>query len=262
MSVLGMVFAKSMTIQMQVGVHTPMIRAIEKMLRQPGVITVDKFLIMTGGPDWPVPVFCGMLRLSIFWNAVFLNLPAIAFIVPCVIAGALQTDKSWASVTSLIVILTALVQMLFSIACGLAVAREAERSADELAVPKPEHEPLIKACALAEEQNEIYRELTKWSRLEVFRKVLLVSATWAEQLVCFIFTISSSECFQNFEIGSDVNASFEMGGLDGNVLYLIKWWYGCAALILSGLGILAFIAYKLINKFDAGSFNQKSTPKE
>lgn len=77
--------ASSDYVRATVGVQKPMIRAIEVVLRQPG-INFGKSSILCGGPDWPTSVLCGLLRCSLLQIEIG-TFPIILFIAPCVCTG-------------------------------------------------------------------------------------------------------------------------------------------------------------------------------
>ena len=55
------------------------------MLSKPG-LSVAKVTILTGGPDWPTSVFCGILRVPIS-QTLLGTLPVTFLILPTVLAG-------------------------------------------------------------------------------------------------------------------------------------------------------------------------------
>merc|ERR1719502_217369 len=63
-SSVGRVLGTSATVRRLVGVHTIEIRALEIVLREPG-LSVPKTCLLLGVPNWPVAVLCGMLRVSV-----------------------------------------------------------------------------------------------------------------------------------------------------------------------------------------------------
>lgn len=84
--------ASSPMILQQVGVNKPFIRAIEVVIRQPGM-SGGKCAILCGGPDWPTSVLCGLLKLNV-WKIMYGTLPIVVFIFPMVCTGAFMLKDS------------------------------------------------------------------------------------------------------------------------------------------------------------------------
>merc|ERR1719301_72457 len=61
---IGIPLASSVSVRRLVGVNTVEIRAIEKIISEP-TFTLPKMYILVGGPDWPIAVLAGILRLSV-----------------------------------------------------------------------------------------------------------------------------------------------------------------------------------------------------
>merc|ERR1740138_1609322 len=89
-------------------VNKPMMRAIELILRAPG-LRFNKVVILCGGPDWPTSVLTGILRLNVF-QMLLGTLPIIVLIVPCVLAGACLLIPELALLSTAIGMLAVLAQ--------------------------------------------------------------------------------------------------------------------------------------------------------
>ena len=61
---IGELLGKKVSIKYMVGVHKVSIRAIEMILKRPG-LNKAKVAILIGGPDWPTSVLTGILGLSL-----------------------------------------------------------------------------------------------------------------------------------------------------------------------------------------------------
>merc|ERR1719478_585635 len=103
---IGEGFGRYLYIQQLVGVHTTTIRAIEKILRKPG-LGIRKVVILIGGPDWPTSVLTGILRLSLP-QMLLGTLPVICIQVPCVLAGASLSEETLRDMSALVVMMTAM----------------------------------------------------------------------------------------------------------------------------------------------------------
>eukprot|EP01052_Picozoa_sp_SAG31_P054917 SAG31_NODE_14875_length_782_cov_1.446559_2_plen_126_part_01 len=62
---IGENLGKSLFVRKTIGVNKSGIRAFQKVLEAPG-LDWRKVMILVGGPDWPVSVLTGILRLNVF----------------------------------------------------------------------------------------------------------------------------------------------------------------------------------------------------
>ncbi len=97
-----------------------MIRAIEVVLRQPG-LSMGKCAILCGGPDWPTSVLCGILRCPIS-QILIGTAPIFFFVVPTVCTGAFkrETEKIFLTLTSLFLMLSVLFSCVFGVSAAFA----------------------------------------------------------------------------------------------------------------------------------------------
>jgi membrane protein DedA with SNARE-associated domain len=86
---IGACLGSSIKIQQLIGVDQVPTRAIEKLLNQRG-LRPSKVAILMGGPDWPVSVTCGILRVNIP-QMLLGTLPVVVISTPCVMAGSFLT---------------------------------------------------------------------------------------------------------------------------------------------------------------------------
>ncbi|CAE8688484.1 unnamed protein product, partial [Polarella glacialis] len=89
---IGGLLGRNLKIRCQVGVNKPFIRAIEAVLRRPG-LSMGKVAILCGGPDWPTSVLAGVLKLSLF-ECELGTMPIIVFITPCSLSGSYYLKSS------------------------------------------------------------------------------------------------------------------------------------------------------------------------
>ena len=77
---------KYVSVRSAVGINTDLMRAINVMMRQPGM-TRGKVATLAGGPDWPTSVLMGILgqRLA---PMVLGTTPVILLVAPLTAAGA------------------------------------------------------------------------------------------------------------------------------------------------------------------------------
>eukprot|EP00913_Durusdinium_trenchii_P028875 g27073.t1 len=92
--VIGELLGNRQSIRHACGVHRPFMRAIEQVLRRPGM-SFGKCMILCGGPDWPTSVLAGILRLSLVQCTIG-TLPVILSLIPLALTGSfyLRRDES------------------------------------------------------------------------------------------------------------------------------------------------------------------------
>ena len=83
---IGERMSGSVAVRKAVGVNSLSIRAIRLILESPGM-DKRKVFILCGGPDWPISVLTGILRLPLS-EMLKGSLPVVFLVGPCVCAGA------------------------------------------------------------------------------------------------------------------------------------------------------------------------------
>merc|ERR1719502_452196 len=78
---IGEYMGDQVEVKRLVGVNSITIRAIDKILRRPGV-DIGKVCILAGGPDWPTAVLCGILKLR-WWDVIVASIPVYLVVLPC-----------------------------------------------------------------------------------------------------------------------------------------------------------------------------------
>jgi len=153
---IGECLGKNLTIRATVGVHKPMIRAIEIVLRRPG-LPFGKVAILCGGPDWPTSVLAGVLRLSLF-QMLMGTLPVIFSLAPGSLTGSFslkKDDELYSKLSTLMLLLTILFSALFWVGMSWAVQGEFDYRSEEISTPREADIELLwldhKAAIIAEE---------------------------------------------------------------------------------------------------------------
>jgi len=240
---IGEQFGKYLYIQQLVGVHTSTIRALQEILRRPG-LSKEKVIILCGGPDWPTSVMTGILKLSLP-EMLLGTLPVVSIQVPCVLAGASLTEASLRDFSSLIVMLVGVSQGGMMLLAAMFIARENERNFAELSKPLPQHKELIAKCDEVKKAKLVYVKSTAWKRLRWFQKTPLVLSMCFMFATCWASFFMGSSCFRKFEIGNRIDDSYENGGLRGNTLNLVTFPLGVMVLGSMLLGIVIYTMYAI-----------------
>jgi len=249
--VIGEGFGRYLYVQQLVGVHTISIKAIEKILRRPG-LGLAKVSILCAGPDWPTSVLTGILKLSLP-QMLFGTLPGVCLIGPCVIAGAALLRSDMKSFSPMITAAAGAIQGGAGLWALLCIAKEAEQSHEELSAPRPEHAELIAKAEQASKGALAYKEATRWERLATVEKVCLVIATLLLLGTSWAMFMTGSVSFNKFEIGNQIDDDIALGGLAGDPLNLIRnsdgdFLYGAYLLVAFVVGVVFYQAYKFSGK--------------
>eukprot|EP00929_Paragymnodinium_shiwhaense_P060207 TRINITY_DN30092_c0_g1_i1.p1 TRINITY_DN30092_c0_g1~~TRINITY_DN30092_c0_g1_i1.p1 ORF type:complete len:887 (+),score=182.53 TRINITY_DN30092_c0_g1_i1:108-2768(+) len=218
--VIGECMGSGVYIRQLVGCHSVSIRAIEKILRKPG-LTVEKVCILCGGPDWPTSVLTGILRLDVVQMTIG-TLPCLLLIIPCVLGGASLTEKNLQSLSAMIITLVGLSQGGVMLSAMVFIAKEAERSNEELSAPRPEDAVLMERAKKEEELANRRKNATLWAHLSWMQRICLILASVPMLNICWVAFWWGSQCFRTFQIGDDIDASFDDGGLEGDVFNLVQ----------------------------------------
>eukprot|EP01062_Namystynia_karyoxenos_P015948 TRINITY_DN15827_c0_g1_i2.p1 TRINITY_DN15827_c0_g1~~TRINITY_DN15827_c0_g1_i2.p1 ORF type:complete len:1302 (+),score=384.34 TRINITY_DN15827_c0_g1_i2:132-4037(+) len=257
---IGERMSENLKVKSFVGINSMQIRAIRRILSQPGM-SKDKVAILVGGPDWPTSVLTGILRLQLL-QMLLGSCPILLPLGLTVMAGAcmLQTSKGalWGALTSIFQVLASMAQLFCTFAAVAAIERTAHECKQEI-MPPPEGQgpPDDADVKRLDDDQELFgaalRIATRWTRIPtMWRSVLLAaSGTAAASFMLFFFRASGESaegmfCFETVEVTTDIDEA----PLYGNWLKLVIWplgWLGLALLVLS------FILYKF---FRCWSVNQ------
>jgi hypothetical protein len=206
---IGEALGSFVKVQQQVGIHRPMMRTIEAVLRKPG-LSPGKVAILVGGPDWPTSVLCGILRLGLF-QIVIGTLPIVGFIAPLTLTGTLLAKASeggeegdtwvrWAALMSLfsLVMCAGLLAVV-----AWAMQDEYEKHRDEFTRPR---EKDIHLDWLDYRLEEIAKNCRiTWMDLPLHIKAVLLTGIIAILGSSHFILLAERVCFNKFDSSSDVS---------------------------------------------------------
>jgi len=192
------------SIRRAVGIHTAPIRAIENVLKQPG-LSVGKCMILCGGPDWPTSVLAGILRLSL-WQCLLGTCPIILSIVPMALTGSFYLKRNesevWLRTGNLMLFLTTLVSAVFLVGIGWAIQDEYDKRGDEINKPKEvfvELEWLDYRSRRAAEKCKV-----GWSDIPRFLKAWYTTGAVMATLAGHLLMWFTGRCFGTFQLTDDI----------------------------------------------------------
>eukprot|EP00931_Biecheleriopsis_adriatica_P078863 TRINITY_DN52280_c0_g1_i1.p1 TRINITY_DN52280_c0_g1~~TRINITY_DN52280_c0_g1_i1.p1 ORF type:complete len:903 (+),score=133.66 TRINITY_DN52280_c0_g1_i1:139-2847(+) len=202
---IGEVLGTSIRIRSQVGIHKPFIRAIESVLRKPG-LTIGKVSILCGGPDWPTSVLAGVLRLPLLEMEIG-TLPIIFFAGPCALVGAFYLKASesevWQRIGTLMLSITVLIAGTLQLMAAYAVQNELDRNNWQLTKPLEQN---IDLDWLDYRATEISKsKVIRWPDLPMALQVIVLLGAIGEVGIGQLFYWLSSICFGKFAVTDDIS---------------------------------------------------------
>lgn len=252
---IGEQLGSYITVRKLVSINSISIRAIKKILSEPGM-HISKVAILVGGPDWPTSVLTGILGLNVF-EMLLGSLPVMLLIIPTACAGGFQLKKAesetWSSVANVALAIAAFVQGVALAAALYYIDQVATLHHDELCDPAND-DLEVKALEAAEsERQEHYKHLTDWNRPKFpwLVKVLLVVSAFCAGFSTYTFYLFSEDCFQTFNVTDKISClrvesdrEYEYC-LSGNALNLVKplGWVATLVYTISLLGMYAFFKW-------------------
>lgn len=217
---IGYFMGKSVRIQQLIGVDKVFTRAIEEILKKPG-LSGGKVAILVGGPDWPTSVTCGILSMDML-QMVLGTLPVVVVVGPCVLAGAFlvranpKEHSQWNVLSHTALSAAALSNMVSCCVAAFIVLDTVSKRGAELAKPRPEHAVVAEMTLQGEHSARIYADASNWYHLTVPWRVLIGLAAALHLVAGFIFTMAAEHCFRDFSISSSIEED-----LDGNVFNVV-----------------------------------------
>mmetsp|Transcript_90205 Transcript_90205/g.160664 ORF Transcript_90205/g.160664 Transcript_90205/m.160664 type:complete len:746 (+) Transcript_90205:98-2335(+) len=247
MKMIGAPLSQSVTVKKMIGVHTDVMKAVRHVLGQP--FTLDKVCILTTGPDWPVSVLTGVLDMRLIPCLVG-SLPVIILIAPAVVSGAfmvrkggsLEADEMYASVASLSMVATVVIQgsafVLFCVRAGSMTERfKTELESGNWEVDPQEREVLeqIKKDELAAKQRDA---VVKWQYLPGWLQAMLLFGAVSLSVQMYMLLLPFLTPFVPFTVVDHIK------DLPGGTAWGVIKWPGWAAIGCWLFGILALSSFE------------------
>lgn len=248
---IGYFLGKSVRVQRAVGVDTVPTRAIEQILKRRG-FGFGKVAILVGGPDWPTSVTCGILQMSVP-QMLLGTLPVyFASIAPQTLVGAMLTEddlgndtKMWVVIQTVATGFAAIAQAAASGVAAYAVTQTVERHHEELSQFREDHQKVAELTQREAAFVSSLRSVSSWSALSWRRRVVISAAAGAQLVVVASFVLDyvvlNPVFFRKFEMTGDINGPLEDGGLEGNVLNIVRVPFGVGSLALLFVGVCLHI---------------------
>ena len=242
---IGEHLGKMLVVRKTIGVNSTGIRAFQKVLEQPG-LNWRKVMILVGGPDWPISVLTGILRLNV-WQMLLGSTPFYVMVAPVVLSGSfvlkLQASEGtpdaalWESGTLVIGSIAGLITGGMFVGCLAVVEWATQHYADEIAA-MPIDEEVREAEEESARKKAVYMRATAWKHVPSLQRLFLIGGACMMTASCVLFSFQGSKCFEAVKVSMDVYAS----PLCGSLIKLVKplGWVGIA---LQGGGLLCIFAF-------------------
>lgn len=242
---IGMPMSSSVSIRRLVGVNTVEIRAIEIILSEP-TITLPKMLILVGGPDWPVAVLCGILKLSVVQVMLGISPVLVQSVVPCVVSGALVyiagEDNTLKSLAEISLAIAGILQVVALLLAGYYIQEVIERDYEELKKPREQDKDVIQLAEEADAEQRVYDRETDWSTLPFLAASLLVLGLACLEVSIILLAgpwdgLFGVTCFKPFSLMSSVEKD-----LNGDPMSIVNpmGWVALAFFMTAVLMLTAF----------------------
>jgi len=209
-------------IRSQVGIRSPMMQAISRVLQRPGM-NKGKVFILCGGPDWPTSVLTGILKLNV-WQMLYGSLPIIFLIGPTVLAGAFMYRKadggSWGSAYTLVMAITVLVQAGPLAAATYISDKERQNNEAEIQqwlIDNPDPE-VDKIEIDVKHQAELRSKATQWHKIPAYIKLDLILGAIGQVACTYVFYAAGSQTFADIAVDTKISEP----PLNGKVLDFLK----------------------------------------
>eukprot|EP01052_Picozoa_sp_SAG31_P027189 SAG31_NODE_2523_length_5562_cov_4.427238_5_plen_394_part_00 len=185
---IGGLMGKKIGVRKAVGVNSLTIRAIKKILMEPGV-TQGKVAVLVGGPDWPTSVLTGILGAS-YRQMIIGSVPFVITIPITVLAGALQLKTAegpaMAAAAGTMLFVASLFQGMCLVWALVLIEGTASKFKEEL-MAEPMDTEVLELELEAKIATENYEAATEWSQLPIVIKGLLVlDALLMEISICLM----------------------------------------------------------------------------
>jgi len=244
---IGEQMSDSVAIRQAVAINSGPMRAAKLVLNDKQ-LTLAKVAFLSGGPDWPTSVLCGIMRVDTL-PIIIGTFPVIFIILLSVLTGACMYLKSlpemddgkaqypWAETGRTISIMAcAAVQICFMAGAAIVIERtmsERKEELEQLGIDVDVHN----ADKTAGHKAMIFDQCTSWDKISCCSKFMLSLALLFMILSVHIDFIFGDRCFVEYELIYTIKDN-----LDGNILNFVKpyGWIAMGSFCLSYLCISVF----------------------
>mmetsp|Transcript_32085 Transcript_32085/g.88437 ORF Transcript_32085/g.88437 Transcript_32085/m.88437 type:complete len:824 (-) Transcript_32085:93-2564(-) len=250
---IGDVFSENITVRKAVGVYSPTMKAVERVLTQGG-LQPDKVAVLIGGPDWPTAVMTGILKIRLA-DMLIGSFPCFFLILPVVVAAAFmlkarevpeEQQQEYQCIANVMMMLAAVVQGGAMVVAGMYLQQVKDQYRVEFDTVREEDVAVIQAVEAEQEQFQVLVQKTGWHVTPTWLRTVLFLGSWD---MCFMMHIVMEPFidpppFRKFRLNDHI--SDLPGGQPLGVINLMGWvsigalLFGCACLAMYRL----WVAYR------------------
>lgn len=243
---IGGLLKNSVGIRQMVGINTSLIRAFKLVLAERG-FGMAKVSILSGGPDWPTSVLCGIMDLPLLPVLVG-TLPVFLLIIPTVLAGSFtfmaglklpdgQLEFTWAGTAAAIsTAFAAMVLFGFMLSAAYYVEKTLRERADDIAKIEIDHLVKILDDETAQ-KNEAYKQVTQWHLVPSWAKFFLLLSLVCMIMSCYMVQLFQDGAFTPYQLTYTISQH-----LNGDWKNLVKP-LGLVVLLLFAASILFYTVF-------------------
>jgi hypothetical protein len=218
--------SNSLYVRRTVGVNSVSIRAIRRLLSQPG-FSKGKVAILCGGPDWPTFVLTGILKQGVLQMQLATS-PIVLLIAPLVLAGGFLLKAKdggyWQSIGDVTLTIAALLQVLSMLVALHFISKEVEENYEELAAEP--NDPEVEEA----ERRELEHTLLKQARqswfaddFPLYMRVVLISGAVAAWISIWQLVLDAKSAFADFAVTDKI--AEKVNGDVGNLIFPMGWFF-------------------------------------
>jgi len=247
--IIGERMGDLVSVRALIGVNSLTLRAIRKILEQPGM-GLAKVCILVGGPDWPTSVTTGILRLNVF-QMIAGTSPVVIVVFAVTLAGAFQLRVAeggiWINISNMTLGLASAVMFASLVASAYFIEDTAERYREEL-LSQPHDEEVDAQQKKTEEKERVFKEVTNWKLSEaidsdysmpVWMRANLAVGAALQIATCYAAQFFSSTCFVPFQMTDTIEDT-----LDGDWTNIVTP-VGRVVLLVWAISVVNLIIFRL-----------------
>ena len=203
---IGMMLGEYLWVRKLVMINSIEIRTFKLLLAAKG-LTKPKCAILLGGPDWPVSVLTGILRLNVLQMLIGSS-PFIFLNTPTVMGGAFQLrtaeSEMWATLGIVGFAMALATQSTAGVFCWYYLFEAAEDRREELDAMELDKE--VQAAEIIDaKKSAIYRKVVQWEKLPVVMKLLLIVGTIFQGMWLNLAIYAGGNCWQKLDVASPLS---------------------------------------------------------
>mmetsp|Transcript_59225 Transcript_59225/g.183934 ORF Transcript_59225/g.183934 Transcript_59225/m.183934 type:complete len:952 (+) Transcript_59225:41-2896(+) len=240
---IGGMLSTSLWVRQTVRIHKVGMRCMEKVMRRKG-LDIGKVAILCGGPDWPISVLAGILKLSLLECEIG-TLPIIGFIIPFALSGSFylkmgDEGSMLANAAKLMAACAGILTAVLGAIAAWAVQQVLEQHHDEVTRPLAKNVDLEWLDYRADYVQQKLR--VSFADVPIAIRALYACGAVVQVLICHLFVFGLSYLVGEFSVSDPIGDLVFIGGwsaTDGLFTYYaiallaVYALAGCSTLVLA-----------------------------